>query len=85
MDLAAIGSDDAFSEQRVVGFHRLHLGDDGLAVGVAFERSDGLEIVGHRLIDAGLHHRKHVVLELRSEPLRELNRATDPHMQQQGG
>src|SRR5262245_30381807 len=56
MDLAAVGADFALAEQLVVGRHGLHLGDHCLAVGVALQLGDGLEIVQHRRIDAGVDH-----------------------------
>ncbi len=60
VDLAAVGADRAFAEQRVVGRHRLHLVDHGLAVRVALERLDRLQILQHPGIDAGLHHGRHL-------------------------
>src|SRR6185503_9115380 len=41
VDLAAIGADGALAEQRVIGRHRLHLGDDRLAVRAAFQFGHG--------------------------------------------
>ena len=35
MPLTTIGVDRAFAEQRIVGWHRLHLGDHGLALRIA--------------------------------------------------
>src|SRR5580704_15690269 len=53
---AAVGADAALTEQRIVGRHFLHLSDHGLAVGGAFERSDGLQVMRNLSIDAGLTH-----------------------------
>src|SRR5437660_6923081 len=39
MDLAAVGADAAFAEQRIIGGHLLHLGDD-LGSIVALQRLD---------------------------------------------
>src|SRR4051812_40292907 len=47
MDLAAIGADCALAEQRIVGRHLLHPGDDSLAVRIAAERDARLEIMQH--------------------------------------
>ena len=44
MGLASVDADRALAEQRVVGFHRLHPGDDRLAVGITFERLHRLEV-----------------------------------------
>ena len=52
VNLAAVGADRALAEQRVVGRHFLHLGDDGLAVGLALQRVDRLEVMQHRGINA---------------------------------
>ena len=48
VDLAAVGADLALAEQRIVGRKLFHLGDHGLAVGVAFERVDRLQIMCNR-------------------------------------
>src|SRR5438132_9506598 len=55
MDLASVGADIAFSEQRIVGRQRLHGGDDRLAVGGTADLVDGLEVMNDGSIDAGLH------------------------------
>ena len=57
VDLAAVGADRALAEQRVVGRHRLHLRDDlGAVVGLG--GLDRLQVVQHRRVHAGLHHRR---------------------------
>ncbi len=62
MQLAAVLAHAAFSEQRVIGGHRLHRRDHGLAVGCTADLVDRLEIVEHRGINPGLHVVRHDML-----------------------
>src|SRR5204863_1080450 len=55
MDLAAVGADHAFAEDRIVGRQLLHLRDD-LRTVVALECLHRLEIVQHRRVDAARRH-----------------------------
>src|SRR5215471_11512757 len=55
MDLAPVHANHALAEERIVGGHLLHLGDDLGAV-VALERLHRLEIVGHCGVDARVDH-----------------------------
>src|SRR5437870_7740920 len=57
MNLAAVDTNRAFAEQRVVGRRLLHLRDH-LGALVALQRLDGLEIVRQRRINAGVDHRR---------------------------
>jgi len=72
VDLAAVGAHCALAEQLVVGRQFLHLSNNRLAVGVAVERLDRLEIVRHRRIDAGVDHGRVDALVLWRELLGEL-------------
>src|SRR5262245_58506230 len=54
MDLAPVGAHRALAEQLVVGRHLFHLGHDRLAVGIALELLDLLEIVRYSRAHAGL-------------------------------
>src|SRR5262245_30527508 len=56
VDLAPVGTDDAGTEQRIVGRHLLHLCNDRLAVDGAVERFCRLEIVRYGGVDAGMDH-----------------------------
>ena len=72
VDLAAVGADRALAEQRIVGRHFLHLGDDRAAVmRIAAERFQRLEVMDQRGIDAGLNHGRRLLLELLVEALGE--------------
>src|SRR6185312_14755255 len=45
MQRTPVGADRTLAEHRVVGRHLLHLRDNGLAVGGAFERGNRLEVM----------------------------------------
>jgi hypothetical protein len=55
VDLATIGADGAFAEKRVIGRRRLHRRDHGCAVRWRANFIDGLQVVQHGGIDAGVH------------------------------
>ena len=55
MQLAAVGTDRALAEQRVIGRQLLHLGNDLGAV-VGLRRLDRLQVMQHRRVHARLHH-----------------------------
>src|SRR5215475_12939107 len=56
VNFAAVETDAAGAEQRIVGRQRLHLRDHGLAVSGAIERNHRLEVVRHRGVDASMDH-----------------------------
>ena len=56
VDLAAVGADFTLTEERIVGRHFLHLGDDVLRALVA-NGFDSLQVVQNAGVDAGLNHR----------------------------
>src|SRR5262245_13079706 len=64
VDLAAVCANLALTEKLVVGWRRFHFFNDRLAVGVALESLDCLQIVEDRRIHAGMHHRGVDALEL---------------------
>src|SRR5215510_6460324 len=55
MDLAPVHANHALAEERIVGGHLLHLGDD-LGPDVALESLHRLEIVGHCGVYASVDH-----------------------------
>ena len=55
VDLAAVGTDDTIAEQRILCRHRLHGRDNRAAVQRRADFVDGLEIVQHRGVHAGVH------------------------------
>ena len=62
-DAAAVGAQRALAEQRIVGRHLLHLGDDlGAVMRIAAERVQRLQVMQHGGIIAGLRHRRHRVV-----------------------
>ena len=72
MNLAAVGANRTSAEQRIVGRHFLHLRDHGAAVvRITAERFQCLEVMDQRGIDAGLDHRRRVLLVLFVEALGE--------------
>src|SRR5262244_2084353 len=56
VDLATVDANSPLAEERIVGRHLLHLGDDLGAV-VALERLDGLQVVQRPRVYARVDHR----------------------------
>src|SRR5262245_9218588 len=56
VNFAAVGTNAALTEQRVVRRHVLHLRNYRLAVAGTADRDDRLEVVRHRGVDAGMDH-----------------------------
>ena len=76
MNLASVAANGPLAEQRIVGRHRLHRRDHGLAVGGATDLVDRLQIVQHGCVDAGLHVVGIILLRMAfGEPLGEGARA----------
>src|SRR5262249_8866962 len=57
MNLAPVRANGPLAEERIVGRHLLHLGDDLGAV-VALERLDGFQVVQGPRVDARVDHRR---------------------------
>src|SRR4029453_10372365 len=55
VDFPAVFANGSFSEQRIVGWHRLHGRDHGTAVGRGAHPFDRFEIVQYTGVDTGLH------------------------------
>src|SRR4029453_3736246 len=70
VNLAPVRANSSLAEERIVGRHLLHLGDDLGAV-VALERLDGLQIVERPRVDAGVDHRRMDLPVALGEALRE--------------
>ena len=59
VDLTPVGADRALAKEYIIGWQRLHFGDERFAIAIAVDLGQGLEIVQHGAIDPGVDHGGH--------------------------